>query len=197
MMPDELTPEERRTLLGLARQAIREAVHGGLLPALDLAALPPRLGEHGVTFVTLTVDGMLRGCIGALEASQPLARDVQEHAVAAALNDYRFSSIMAEEMERLEIEISRLTPPVPLTYESPAELPGRLRPGVDGVVLRDSFRRATFLPQVWEKLPDPEAFLSHLCQKMGAPPDLWRHRLLEVFIYQVEEFHEAAREANG
>jgi AmmeMemoRadiSam system protein A len=125
-----------------------------------------------------------------MEAYQSLAEDVQEHAVAAALNDYRFYTVEAGEVDRLEIEISRLTPPQPLPYEDPQDLIARLRPGIDGVLIRDGLRRATFLPQVWEKLPQPEDFLDHLCLKMGAPGNLWRSRHLDVSIYQVEEFHE-------
>ncbi len=102
----------------------------------------------------LTVGGAFRGCVGALEAYQPLAEDVCEHAVAAALEDYRFPPVLPQEVGRIEIEISRLTSPIPLEYEKPEDLPELLHPGVDGVVLREGLRRATFLPQVWEKLPE-------------------------------------------
>ena len=95
-----------------------------------------------------------------------------------------------EELPEIEIEISYLNAPQPLVYTSPEELPDLLRPGVDGVILRDGMRRATFLPQVWEKLPDAESFLAHLCSKMGAPANLWRKKVLSAAIYQVEEFHE-------
>jgi AmmeMemoRadiSam system protein A len=113
--------------------------------------------------------------------------------VAAALQDYRFPPVPLEELPEIEIEISRLTTPQPLEYADATDLVSALRPGVDGVTLRDGWRRATFLPQVWEKLPDPEMFLSHLCDKMGAAPDLWRRKKLDVSIYQVEEFHEAGK----
>ena len=93
-------------------------------------------------------------------------------------------------MDTLEIEISRLTAPQVLAYEQPRELLKKLRPGVDGVILRDGIRRATFLPQVWEKVPDTGEFLTHLCLKMGASADTWKHRPLTVLVYQVEEFHE-------
>jgi len=133
-----------------------------------------------------------RGCIGALEPYQSLAQDVREHAVAAALEDPRFPPVNDRELGRINIEVSRLTRPVPLPYTDANDLLSRLRPHVDGVILRDSFRRATFLPQVWEKIPDPAEFLSNLCYKMGADPELWRRKHLEVLVYQVEEFHEAA-----
>lgn len=186
-----LTPEERSLLLRLAREAITQAVHGQPPAPLDVASLSPALRADGASFVTLTKHGALRGCIGTLEPYQPLAEDVREHAVAAALQDYRFPPVRPDELPELHIEISRLTPSQPLIYDAPAELPTLLRPGVDGVVLDDGFRRATFLPQVWDKLPDPQDFLSQLCLKMGAPPDLWRRKRLHVQRYQVEEFEEA------
>jgi AmmeMemoRadiSam system protein A len=160
------------------------------LPPLNLEDYPPKLREPGATFVTLTTGGRLRGCIGALEPYQPLIADVREHAIAAALQDYRFPPVQPEELGSIEIEVSRLTRPQPLPYDGPADLIAKLRPGVDGVILQDGFRRATFLPQVWEKIPAPEQFLSELCLKMGAPADLWRRKPLEVSTYQVEEFHE-------
>ncbi len=128
--------------------------------------------------------------IKALEPYQPLAEDVREHAAAAALEDYRFPPVQPDEIDKLKIEISRLTVPSPLPYETPDDLLDKIRPGVDGVVIRDGFNRATFLPQVWEQLPTKEAFLSHLCRKMGAPDDLWKTKKLNVLTYQVEEFHE-------
>jgi uncharacterized protein len=190
MIPDTLAPEERKTLLRLARQALESAVKGDLLAALDLKSLEPCLQEEGATFVTLYYKGELRGCIGSLEPCQALAEDVCEHAVAAALQDYRFPHVTPEELPDIHIEISRLTPPRLLEYENPGDLPGLLRPHIDGVVLMDGYRRATFLPQVWEKIPEPEEFLANLCYKMHASPDLWQRTKLQVYIYQVEEFHE-------
>ncbi len=189
-MSANLTPSERQQLLSLARLSIQRVVCGEDLPRVDLETLPPALCEDGVCFVTLTAYGDLRGCIGGLEATQPLALDVVQHAVAAATEDYRFFPVRPEELAHLHIEISRLTAPVPLEYDNPMDLPSLLHPGVDGVVLRDGFRRSTFLPQVWEKLSDPVMFLNHLCQKMGAPGDIWRRKVLKVEIYHVEEFHE-------
>ena len=189
-MEPQLTLDERSILLKLARQAIEAVVCGEPYPKLELKDLSPRLTEPGVSFVTLTREGELRGCIGALEPRVSLAEDVQEHAVAAALQDYRFAPVQLEELSSIEIEISRLTPQRKLEYNQPEELLMLLRPGIDGVVIRYGMYRATFLPQVWEKLPDPEMFLNHLCQKMGAPGNLWRKERLEVYTYQVEEFRE-------
>ena len=190
-MPELLTPQERETLLSLARQSIQIATQGEPLPALNLESFSPRLQEWGVTFVTLTEAGELRGCVGALEAYQPLVEDAREHAVAAALNDYRFTPVRSDEVERLHIEISRLTQPVPLEYADANDLLEKLHPGQDGVLIRSgAFARATFLPQVWEKLSDPAEFMTHLCLKMGSSGNLWRRQRLSVFTYQVEMFEE-------
>jgi AmmeMemoRadiSam system protein A len=134
--------------------------------------------------------GELRGCIGALEPYQPLADDVHEHAIAAALQDPRFPPVSPDELDEIHIEVSRLGLAYSLEYFTAEDLTQKLRPHVDGVILRDGMRRATFLPQVWEKIPDPAKFLDNLCYKMGAAPDTWRRKHLEVLIYQVEEFHE-------
>jgi AmmeMemoRadiSam system protein A len=187
---DRLTAEEKTTLLGLARTTIELAVNEQPGLELDLESYPARLQRQGASFVTLTNAGELRGCIGALEAYQPLVQDVCEHAAAAAQEDYRFPPVQPDEVAELNIEISHLTQPESLEYATPDELVSKLRPGVDGVILRDGMHRATFLPQVWEKLPEPEEFLAHLCMKMGAPANYWRRKKLVVQIYQVEEFSE-------
>lgn len=185
-----LTEPERHYLLGLARQSLENGVRGEPPPVLKTEELTEKLNQKGASFVTLTRRGMLRGCIGALEPYQGLAEDVREHALAAAVEDYRFPPVRPDELADISIEISRLTIPKSLEYENSEDLLKKLRPGIDGVVLRDGFRRATFLPQVWEKIPGPAEFLSQLCQKMGAVSDLWRRKKIEVLIYQVEEFHE-------
>ena len=190
MTTNPLTLEEKHLLLRLARQSIQLVTSRCPLPPLNLAEFSPTLREDGASFVTLTEFGELRGCVGALEAYQPLVQDVCEHAAAAALEDYRFQPVRLDEVANLEIEISRLTPPIPLEYEHPLDLLRLLRPGIDGVVLRDGLRRSTFLPQVWEKVDRPEEFLSHLCLKMGAPANLWQRKILTVSTYQVEEFKE-------
>lgn len=185
-----LNSQERQILLRIAREAVAHAAAGKTLPKLELSALPQRLQQHGAAFVTLTNQDRLRGCIGTLQASQPLALDVQEHAAAAASQDYRFPPVTPQEVGQLEIEISRLSPSRELEYADAHDLLAKLRPSVDGVVLRRGVQRATFLPQVWEKVPDPADFLTQLCYKMGAPGDLWRREHLQVQTYQVEEFKE-------
>jgi len=185
-----LSPDEKNILLRLARQSIELAVSRSPLPVLRLEEYSAALQAEGASFVTLTEEGELRGCIGALEPYQPLVQDVCEHAAAAALEDYRFQQVRPGEVSGLKIEISRLTRPVPLPYSRPEELPSLLKPGLDGVVLRGGPRQATFLPQVWEKVDSPAEFLGHLCMKMGAPANLWQRKVLQVSIYQVEEFTE-------
>lgn len=189
-MDAPLIESEKKYLLWLARETITHALQHLPEPEVNLEKLSPNLRELGASFVTLTWHGNLRGCIGCLEARQSLALDVRERAFQAAFEDYRFQPLIAEELPETHIEISRLTPPQKLEYDQPADLAVLLKPGVDGVVLRDSYRGATFLPQVWEQLPRAEEFLSHLCAKMGAPADLWHKKKLDVSIYHVEEFHE-------
>ena len=189
-MTDQLTDGEKQTLLRLAREAMEHGVRGRKLPPLDKNSLTPILLEQGASFITLTIDDNLRGCIGALEAYQPLVEDVREHAAAAALEDPRFRPVEENELSRIRLEVSRLTAPHPLEYSSSEDLLAKLHPHVDGVILKDAHRRATFLPQVWEKIPNPADFLDRLCAKMGAKPNFWRDAKLQVYVYQVEEFHE-------
>jgi len=190
-MNTQLSLEEQQTLLHMAREAMEYGVRGKKLPPLDEKKLSTHLLEQGTSFITLTIRGQLRGCIGGLEARQPLVKDVREHAIAAALEDPRFPPVREDELSRIQIEVSRLTRPVPLEYKDAADLLSKLRPHVDGVILRDAFgRRATFLPQVWEKIPDAAEFMNNLCYKMGVSDNVWRIKHFEVLVYQVEEFHE-------
>jgi len=189
-MTKNLTRQEQEILLEIARQALETRVRDQALPNIDLETLPPPLRELGASFVTLTKRGKLRGCIGTLEASQALAYDVQSRAVATAFQDFRFPSVTPNELSAIKVEVSRLTVPQPLEYETPEELLEKLHPGVDGVVLQDGMRRATFLPQVWDQLPETEQFLNRLCYKMGAPMNTWREKKLDVSIYRVEKFRE-------
>ncbi len=189
-MSNPLNDGEKQVLLKLAREALECGVMRKPLPPLDTKLLSLNLIENGASFVTLTIDDDLRGCIGALEATQPLVQDVREHAIAAALSDPRFLPVAENELSSIKLEVSRLTAPVLLEYSSGEDLLKKLRPHVDGVILQHGRYRATFLPQVWEKIPDPAEFLSALCHKMGASQNLWRDTKLQVYTYQVEEFHE-------
>ena len=189
-MASELSRDEKMQLLRLARLGLKAAVLGQEPPPFEPDRRTPALDQLACSFVTLTELGELRGCIGGLVAEVPLWLDVQRRAGQAGLRDYRFVPVQPDELPNIEIEVSVLSEPAPLTYDTPDDLLRKLRPHVDGVVLRQGMHRATFLPQVWETVPEPEQFLSMLCQKLGAPPDAWRRGHLEVEIYQVAEFSE-------
>ncbi len=185
-----LSPEDRQMLLKLAHETIALATQGKKPPTINLNEVSEALRRDGASFVTLTEHGNLRGCIGSLEARRPLILDVRENALAAAFQDPRFPPVRANEVDDLHIEISVLSTPQRLDYDGPDDLIARLRPGVDGVVIERGWNRATFLPQVWEKLPDPHEFLQHLCLKAHLPPDAYRRGDLDVYTYQVEMFEE-------
>ncbi len=189
--------EFQTLLLQIARAAIFQALETGRSGARpvfqplektfpDIGKIP-ELQEERATFVTLTIGGALRGCIGMLQACRPLAEDVAENARAAAFEDPRFAPLSREEFERLEIHISVLSPPVEMAFSSEAELLEQMRPGVDGLILQEGGRRGTFLPSVWEELPDRKMFLMHLKMKAGLPGSYWSDTL-RVFRYTAEYF---------
>ncbi|MCC7359963.1 MAG: AmmeMemoRadiSam system protein A [Anaerolineales bacterium] len=190
-MSAPLSAAEQETLLHLARAALVAAAAQANPPPVAAASLTPALQARGTSFVTLTEAGRLRGCIGGLHAERALYADVQLHAAQAALNDPRFLPVTPAEVSSIAIEISVLTEPQPLAYADSAELPGKLRPHVDGVVLHQGQRRATFLPQVWERVESAEQFLDLLCDKLGLRPQAWRRAHLPVETYQVLSFAEA------
>jgi len=179
------TPEQGRLLLDLASAAIARR--------LGLTAPEPArlkwLDEDGASFVTLTRRGALRGCIGTLSAYRPLGEDVAENAQAAAFRDPRFPPLLAGEFADTRVEVSVLGAATPLPVTDEAEACAKLRPGIDGVILEHHGRRATFLPQVWEQLPDPALFLAQLKLKAGLPADFWAADL-HVQRYPVEKFRE-------
>lgn len=195
-MPDEAVPHtfttaEKRQLLDIARQSITAAVNRKPLPEIHLDALPEALRQPAACFVTLHIGSALRGCTGNLVAQRPLAEEVALTAVQTAFRDPRFLPVTAEEIPLLDIEISVLTPPQPLHYTSPEDLIAQLHPGLDGVTLRWGGHRATFLPQVWERVPDPNSFLDMLCQKMGLPAQSWRNCHMDVETYRSIAWSEA------
>ncbi len=182
--------ETRQTLLRLARAALEHAVRQG--KHLDLPAdIAPALSEKKGCFVTLTVRGELRGCIGNIFPDMPLAEAVVANAYRAALNDSRFSPVTVSELRAIQVEVSVLSVPQPLAFASPSELLQKLEPHVDGVVLKIGLHRATFLPQVWEKLPQPSDFLDQLSAKSGLSRQAWREPGTEVLIYHVDAFTES------
>ena len=190
MENENLSVEDQETLLKIARQSIERAVRREAKFPLKIEDYSALLQQNGASFVTLTLNGRLRGCIGTLQAYQPLVLDVREHAILAALEDPRFPPVSDRELANVRIEVSRLTEPKPFLYQTPQDLLQGLHPGTDGVVLRLGHRSATYLPQVWDQIPDSADFLSELCMKMGAPADTWQKQKLEVSTYQVEEFSE-------
>lgn len=192
-MADPFTKNERARLLQIAREAIRGRLQSTAGGGLEPETLPERLREEGASFVTLTQQGQLRGCIGSLTAYRPLATDVRENAIAAAFHDPRFPPLTGAELTEIRIEISVLSQPQSLEHEGPEELLLKLRPNVDGVVLERGLNRATFLPQVWEQLPQKEEFLAHLCYKAGLPPNAWQWPDVTISTYQVEKFKEPER----
>ncbi len=182
-----LDAEQRRTLLEIAAASIDYGLAHGRPLAVDSASYPEALQAPGAAFVTLTRGGELRGCIGSLEATRPLVEDVAQNAHAAAFRDPRFPPLSPVERDGLSIHISVLTPPEPLEVDSEEALLAAMRPGVDGFVLQEGNRRGTFLPSVWESLPEPRDFLRHLKLKAGLPPDHWSDAI-RVQRYTVEEF---------
>lgn len=185
-----LSTQERTFLLDLAREAVAHAARGQEPPPVDVDTVPEGLRRPGASFVTLNRDRRLRGCIGSLEARRPLVVDVQQNAVGAAIRDPRFPPVRAEELDSLSIEVSVLSAPKPLDYDGVDDLCGKLRPGVDGVVIERGWHRATFLPQVWEKLPESREFLDRLCIKAGLAPEAYASGDVDVYTYQVEKFRE-------
>jgi AmmeMemoRadiSam system protein A len=185
-----LSTEERALLLDLAREAVTYAARGEDPPTVDMDEVPEGVKRQRASFVTLKKHGQLRGCIGSLEARRPLVLDVQQNAVGAAMRDPRFPRVRLEEVDELTIELSVLSEPEPLRYESVEDLCRKLRPGVDGVVIARGWQRATFLPQVWEKLPDERQFLDRLCLKAGLTPQAYASGDVDVYTYQVQKFGE-------
>jgi len=187
--PHELAPAQRATLIEVARRSIEQ----GLVTGRPLAVIPSEyhrdLKAVRASFVTLNLHGRLRGCIGHLEAVQPLVVDVAENAFAAAFRDPRFAPLKDSEWPEVELHLSILTRPEPMRFSDEADLIRQIRPGEDGLILQDGPNRGTFLPSVWESLPDPIDFLIHLKHKAGLAANHWSNRV-EVYRYHTESFGE-------
>ncbi|MDR2112445.1 MAG: AmmeMemoRadiSam system protein A [Candidatus Accumulibacter sp.] len=175
------------TLLTIARNAIEKKFG---LPVHTVTPHPD-LARPAATFVTLTQQGQLRGCIGTLEACRPLATDVGKNAFAAAFHDPRFPPLRQNELEMTRVEVSLLDTPEPLRFTDEADALRQLRPGIDGLILSCGSHRATFLPQVWESLPTPPLFLQHLKLKAGLPVAFWGPNLT-LARYGVQKWKEAS-----
>lgn len=191
-MGTKFTDEQGHALVELAKKTIQEklGVSCTLSPSCEEVLKDKVLSNKCGTFVTLTIDGQLRGCIGCLESRETVVEGVRRNAVNAAFHDPRFRSLSKKELDRIRIEVSILTEPEACEYSCAGDLLDKLRPGIDGVIIRCGYASATFLPQVWDQLPDKEEFLSHLCMKAGLASDAWEKNKLEVQVYQVQCFEE-------
>lgn len=204
-----LNKKHQHLLLDLAKSSIQHGLQTGRSLKVNFADFPAELTEHRATFVTLHKHDQLRGCIGVLEAIRPLADDIAENAFLAAFKDPRFPPLADDEFGALEIHLSILTPAEPVTFTSEQDLIAQLQPGIDGLILEEpeiydvaikreqlppridglilekGRRRGTFLPSVWEQLPEPEQFLRHLKQKAGLAPDYWSENI-RIYRYRTE-----------
>ncbi len=192
--PAQLTQAQGELLVRLARHTLEKRLrcpeNQQTIQDLEEALNEKIFQECCGTFVTLKIGDNLRGCIGSLEGYVPLPLGVRENAVNAAFRDPRFTPLTQDELEKIRIEVSVLTPSKPLSYSDDQDLLEKLRPHVDGVIIRKDAASATFLPQVWEQLPNPKNFLRNLCLKAGLSADEWRSGKLNVFTYQVQYFEE-------
>jgi AmmeMemoRadiSam system protein A len=182
--------EQGQVLLQIARAAISSALGQVVAQPEPVGDAAVRLQAPGASFVTLTQLGLLRGCIGSLEARRPLLDDVKANAIAAALHDPRFAPLTLSELGFTSVEVSVLSPMQPLDFDSEEQALAQLRPGVDGVVFAYGRYRSTFLPQVWEQLPKPRQFMAHLKQKAGLAPDFWAQDV-KLQRYTVHKFKES------
>ncbi|MFH0978410.1 MAG: AmmeMemoRadiSam system protein B [Candidatus Woesearchaeota archaeon] len=184
------TEQEHAFLLDLARKTLQSKLAGGTLQTVDESKLSPALLKEQGCFVTLNEKGRLRGCIGHILPQEALYKCVMDNALNAALHDSRFNPVAEDELKDIQIEISVLSIPQQLDFSGPEDLKSRLVPLRDGVVLESGWQGATYLPQVWEDLPDKEEFLSSLCEKGGAVADCWKDDSTKVYTYQAEVFSE-------
>lgn len=178
-------------LVKLARQTIQHELKGHKTAQLiTVGDVPDAARRKRGTFVTLHRNGMLRGCIGNLDAEKTVFDGIVDNAINAAFHDSRFQPLSEEELKDTNIEISILTPSEPLEYIDGNDLISKLEPGIDGVTIKKRFKGATFLPQVWQQLQDPAQFLTHLCLKAGLKDQEWMDGSLDVSIYQVQSFED-------
>ena len=187
---DRLTEEEGRYLLSVARRTIKERLYGQEGGKTPESYESSKFSEQRGTFVTLTIDGCLRGCIGHIIPRESLMEGVRVNAINAAFRDPRFGPLSKKEFDKIEIEVSILTEPKVLEYTDSDDLLNKLRPDIDGVIIKKGNHQATFLPQVWSQLRNKREFLSHLCMKSGLPGNAWEKGDLEVQTYQVQAFEE-------
>jgi len=182
-VPAGLTEAHRQLLLDVAASAIEYGLQNGRCPQLDSEEYPAEVRHLASSFVTLSIAGNLRGCIGRLEAESPLVQDVARNAWSAAFRDPRFPALTPEEYPRVELHLSILTPAEPIEFESEADLVAQLRPGVDGLILCEGEHKGTLIPAFWDKVSEPALFLQYLKRKAGLSPGYWSETL-QVFRYE-------------
>lgn len=191
---NHISESQGKTILKLARYTIMKALDmkasKSETASLDAALKEDIFQIKRGTFVTLSIDGILRGCVGNITAHGTILESVKRNALNAAFHDNRFEPLTSKEFKKVHIEVSILTDPKPLVYRNSADLISKLRPDIDGVIIKKDIASATFLPQVWRQLPDPKMFLSHLCHKAGLAPNAWEKSPIDVFTYQVQYFEE-------
>ncbi len=186
---DEISEEEGKALVYLARKAIEEYLKNGVI--IDLKEIPyENWKKKGASFVTLEnrYTGQLRGCIGSILPVQPLYKDVIRNAIAAATQDPRFPPVTYEELPEIRVKVSILSFPEPVPYKDPQDLLNKIEPFKDGLILKYGNHQGTFLPDVWEEIPDKVQFLSHLCLKAGLPQDCWLTLPVEIYRYRTKVF---------
>jgi AmmeMemoRadiSam system protein A len=178
-----LSSSDKQLLLDIARAALLAATSGvdpypkAESESSELKNYPPALRQEAACFVTLSIEGQLRGCIGSLQAHQALVYEVRQNTASSALRDPRFAPVSAADVDRITIEISILSQPKAMQFSSESDLLKQIIPFEDGLVLEEGRHRATFLPLVWEKLPNKADFLTELKSKAGLPRDYWSNRL--------------------
>jgi MEMO1 family protein len=185
-----LTTEEKEYLLRLARETLNSYVMNGKEPVINEDTLNKRLLKVQGCFVTLNKNGNLRGCIGHIIPQEALYKCVIDNAVNAAANDMRFTPVKPDELKDIEVEVSVLSVPEQMTFNSSEDILNRLQPNIHGVVLQYNNKQSTYLPQVWEQLPDKETFLSQLCLKQGSVSNCWQQSTVKVFTYTATVFNE-------
>jgi len=171
------TPEQQKEMLVVAANSISFGLENHRQPDIDVHLYPAYMREQRATFVTLEIHGRLRGCIGSLIAYRPLVADVSSNAFSAAFNDPRFNPLSETEYDKLDVHISVLSPPQDIEFDSEQSLLDQITPGIDGLIISDGSYRATYLPSVWEALPDKQLFLSELKQKAGLGKNYWSNTL--------------------
>ena len=187
--PVQFSSHERWLLLKIARESINHGLNHGIAISVDADDYAGSLRHDGACFVTLKIDGELRGCVGSLTASKPMIIDTTQHAYDAAFEDHRFTKLTSDEFNRTVISISVLSSPLPMTFTDEDDLARQLRPNVDGVIMEEGIHRGTFLPAVWESLSEPHQFIDQLKLKAGFDPGYWSDKI-KVSRYQAETFSE-------